>query len=68
MLWQWEVSCRPNICFVMGMVSRYQYDSGEEHWTTIKYIFKYLRSTRDYMLFYHDEILEPVGYTDSDFH
>ena len=58
---------RPDICFVVGMVSRYQSDLGEEHWTAVKHIFKYLRRTRDYMLIYQDESLEPVGYTDSDF-
>ena len=58
---------RPDICFVVGMVSRYQSDPGEEHWTTVKHILEYLRRTRDYMLIYHDEILEPIGYTNSDF-
>ena len=58
---------RPDIYFAMGMVSRYQLDHGEEHWTTVKHIFKYLQRMRDYMLVYYDESLEPVGYTDFDF-
>ena len=58
---------RPDICFVVGMVSRYQSDPGEEHWIAAKHIFKYLQRTRDYMLVYHDESLEPIGYSDSDF-
>ena len=58
---------RPDICFAVGMVSRYQSDPGEEHWTAVKHIFKYLRRTRDYMLVYQDESLVPTGYTDSDF-
>ena len=58
---------RPDICFVMGMVSRYQFDPSEEHWTAVKHIFKYLRRMRDYMLVYHDESLESIGYTDFDF-
>ena len=58
---------RPDICFVVGMVSRYQSNPGEEHWIAVKHIFKYLRRTRDYMLFHHNESLEPVGYTNSDF-
>ena len=41
---------RPDICFAIGMVSRYQSDPGEEHWIAVKHIFKYLRRTRDYML------------------
>ena len=58
---------RPNICFVVGMVSRYQSDPGEEHWIAVKHIFKYLRKTRDYMLVFQDESLVPIGYTDSEF-
>ena len=58
---------RPDICFVVGMVSIYKSNPSEEHWTSVKHIFKYLRRTRDYMLVYQDESLEPVGYTDSDF-
>ena len=34
---------RLDICFAVGMVSRYQPDPGEEHWTAVKHIFKYLR-------------------------
>ena len=58
---------RSDICFAVGMVSRYQSKPGEEHWIAVKYILKYLRRTRDYMLVYQDESLEPIGYTDSDF-
>ena len=58
---------RPDICFAVGMVSRYQSDPGEEHWIAVKHIFKYLRRTRDYMLVYQDESIVPIGYTDSDF-
>ena len=58
---------RPDICFVVGMVSRYQSDPGKEHWIAVKHILKYLRRMRDYLLIYQDESLEPVGYTDSNF-
>ena len=57
----------PNICFVVGMVSRYQSDLGEEHWIALKHIFKYHRRTRDYMLVFQDKSLVPIGYTDFDF-
>ena len=58
---------RPNIYYVVGMVSKYQFDPSEEYWTTVNHIFKHLQRTRDYMLVYHDDSLEPVGYTNSDF-
>ena len=58
---------RSDICFAVGMVSKYQSKSGEEHWIAVKHILKYLRRTRDYMLVYQSESLEPIGYTNSDF-
>ena len=58
---------RPDICFHVGMFSKYQSDPGEEHWIAVKHILKYLRRTRDYMLVYQDESLVPIGYIDFDF-
>ncbi|XP_070004202.1 secreted RxLR effector protein 161-like [Nicotiana sylvestris] len=58
---------RPDICFTVGMVSRFQFNPGREHWTDVKHIINYLKRTRDYMLVYHSGDLAPVGYTDSDF-
>ena len=43
---------RPDICFVVGMVSKYQSNPGQEHWTAVKHIIKYLKRTIDYMLVY----------------
>ena len=37
---------RPDICFAVGMVSRYQSNPGLEHWTAVKHILKYLRRDR----------------------
>ena len=58
---------RPDICYSVGMVSRYQLNLGPKHWQAVKHILKYLRRTRDYMLVYWCEDLIPIGYTDSDF-
>ena len=58
---------KPDICYAVGIVSRYQSDPGEEHWIAVKNILKYLRRTRDYMLVYSSGSLETIGYTDSDF-
>ena len=57
---------RPDICYAVGIVSRYQSDPGEEHWIAMKHILKYLRRTRDYMV-YSSGSLETIGYTDSYF-
>ncbi|XP_075083266.1 secreted RxLR effector protein 161-like [Nicotiana tabacum] len=58
---------RPDICFVVGIVSKFQFNPGREHWTAVKHIIKYLKRTRDYILVYHSDDLVPIGYTDSDF-
>ncbi|KAA0042060.1 gag/pol protein [Cucumis melo var. makuwa] len=58
---------RPNICYSVGMVSRYQSNPGCDHWTSDKNILKYLRRTKDYMLVYGSKDLILTRYTDSDF-
>ena len=57
----------PDICYPIGIVSRYQSNPGGEHWTVVKHVLKYLRRTRDYILYYHGDELAPIGYTDSEF-
>ncbi|RVW85792.1 Retrovirus-related Pol polyprotein from transposon TNT 1-94 [Vitis vinifera] len=58
---------RPDICFAVGVVSRYQSNPGLDHWVAVKHILKYLRRTRNYMLVYSGRELILIGYTDSDF-
>ena len=58
---------RPDICYSVGMVSRYQSNLGPKHWQVVKQILKYLQRTRDYRLVYQCEDLIPIGYTNSNF-
>ncbi|XP_074327834.1 secreted RxLR effector protein 161-like [Apium graveolens] len=58
---------RPNICFAVGMVSRYHSNPRQEHLSAVKPILKYLHKTKEYMLVYKSSDLLPLGYTDSDF-
>lgn len=58
---------RPDICYAVGVVSRYQSNPGQEHWVAVKHILKYLKRTRDMMLVYTSNDLVIQGYTDSDF-
>ncbi|GJU16609.1 retrotransposon protein, putative, ty1-copia subclass, partial [Tanacetum coccineum] len=46
---------RPDVSFALSMVSRYQQNPGEGHWTTVKNILKYLRNTKDKFLVYGGE-------------
>ena len=43
---------RPNICYAVQIVNRYQSNPRLDNWTTVKIILKYLRRMREYMLVY----------------
>ena len=58
---------RPDIAHAVSVTSRYQSNLGEEHWTSVKCILKYLRKTKDMMLVFGNGELLVQGYTDSDF-
>ena len=58
---------RPDIAHAVSVTSRYQSNLGEEHWTSVKYILKYLRRTKDMFLVFGNGELQIQGYTDSDF-
>ena len=49
------------------MIKKYQFNPRQKYWTVVKYIFKYLRRTKDYMLTYGSSNLTLVGYTNSNF-
>ncbi|KAK4411888.1 Retrovirus-related Pol polyprotein from transposon TNT 1-94 [Sesamum angolense] len=36
---------RPDLCFAVGMVSRYQSNPGPDHWVAVKRILRYLKGT-----------------------
>ena len=59
---------RHDIALAMSVTSRYQSNLGEEHWTTVKNILKYLRMTKDlFLVFGGDSELNLEGYSDADF-
>ena len=58
---------RPDIAHAVSVTSRYQSNPGEEHWTSVKCILKYLRRIKDMMLVFGNGELQVQGYTDSNF-
>ena len=52
------ICTRPDICYAVGVMSRFHSNPGPEHWITVKHILKYLRRTRDYILVYSGEDLK----------
>ena len=43
---------RPDIALAVGVLSSFMSKPGKEHWTTVKWVFRYLRGTSDYGLCY----------------
>uniref|UniRef100_A0A2N9HTN5 Integrase catalytic domain-containing protein n=1 Tax=Fagus sylvatica TaxID=28930 RepID=A0A2N9HTN5_FAGSY len=57
---------RLDICFAVGIVSRYQSNPGLAHWRVVKKILQYLRGNIDHALCYHGGDLRLTGYSDAD--
>ena len=57
---------RPDICYAVGLVSRYQSNPGRNHWKAVKRILRYLKGTANYSICYQGRDLRLVGYTDAD--
>jgi hypothetical protein len=63
-----QVCTRPDIAFIVGMLGRYQTDSGMDHWKAAKKVLRYLQGTKNYILtFRKSDNFEVIGYSDSDF-
>ncbi|XP_068466643.1 secreted RxLR effector protein 161-like [Phaseolus vulgaris] len=63
-----QTCTRPDISFAVGMLGRYQSDTGLDHWKTTKKVLRYLQGTKNHMLTYRKfDHLEVIGYTNSDF-
>ncbi|GJS45341.1 retrotransposon protein, putative, ty1-copia subclass [Tanacetum coccineum] len=65
----YDVRCtRPDVAFAQNIISRFQQNPGDLHWTTVKNILKYLRNTKDMFLVYGGDIkreLRVFCYTDA---
>ena len=57
---------RPDICYVVGLVSRFQSNLALKHWMTVKRILRYLKGMSDYVLCYQGKDLSLARYTDAD--
>ena len=58
---------RPDLCFAVGYLGRFQQNPGDEHWVVLKRILRYLKGTLDLKLEYskiNNEKL--VGFADAD--
>ena len=63
-----QVCSYPDIAFIVGMLGRYMSNPGVDHWKVAKWVMRYLKRTKDFMLTYRrSDSLEIFGYSDSDF-
>ena len=65
------VCTRPNIAHAVGVLSKFMSKPRKEHWTTVKWVFRYLCGTSDYGLCYQgrpglDRVLDICGFVDAD--
>ena len=59
---------RPNIAFVVGILSRFMHQPCEGHWNASKRVLKYLKGTRTYGIKYSKVAdFHFTGYSDSNF-
>lgn len=59
---------RPDICYVINMLSKYNNNPDMRHWTALKRVMRYLKGTLDYKLSYKKNLEETMthGYCDAD--
>ncbi|XP_031275764.1 secreted RxLR effector protein 161-like [Pistacia vera] len=63
------ISTRPDLSFVISLLSRFMSNSGMEHWTALKWVLKYVSGSLNVGLEYYKRSasLELDGFVDSDF-
>ena len=62
------MATRPELSYVVEVVSRYMSNLGRKHLKVVKHIFRYMRGTKDALLtFKSANPTEVEGYTESDY-
>jgi hypothetical protein len=63
-----QVSTRPDLAFVTGLLGRFQSNPGLEHWRLVKKVLRYLQDTKGLVMTYkRSDSLQIMGYSDSDY-
>lgn len=65
------VCSRPDLAHAMSVISRFMANPGKEHWTAVKWVFRYLKGSIDKVLIYGEanDFKNPdiIGYSDADY-
>ena len=59
------IQTRPDICFAVTILSRYNHNPNFKHLAAVKRVIRYLKKTLDYDITYRTAI-DLVKYTDTD--
>ncbi|KAH9112109.1 hypothetical protein AeMF1_013507 [Aphanomyces euteiches] len=59
------VATRPDIAVAVGVASQFLENPGQQHWSAVKRIFRYLKGTEDFGIEYSGS-QDVCGYTDAD--
>lgn len=63
-----QLYTRPDLAFIVGVLSRCLSNPGMQHWIVVKRVIHNLKRTKDSVLAYRkSDNLEIIGYSDSDF-
>ena len=57
---------RLDICYVVGLVRKFQSNPGQKHRMAMKRVLRYLKGTSEYVLCYQGKDLCLVGYINAD--
>jgi hypothetical protein len=57
----------PNIQFTMGLCARFLASPHSSHWMIVQWIFRYLKHTPEFGIWYSASSLDLVGFSDADF-
>jgi hypothetical protein len=58
---------RPDVIFAVNKLAQYMTDPAMFHQSAVKYLLRYLRSTKDIEIRYRPEALNLIGYLDADY-
>lgn len=63
------VGSRPDIAYIVGVLSRFMENPQNEHWNAVKRVLKYLRGTTDYGITFNYDSRDTtlIAYSDADF-
>lgn len=63
------LATRPDLCFTIGYLSRFQDKPTELHWSCLQRVVRYLKHTNNYALYYEkqkDDVTPLQGFVDAD--